>query len=152
MKENIKHLHERIEHFHSLIAYMSERGQKYYLEKDWFDNPTLISIEDAKKEVELAKKKLELLSKRSVMKCILQLLHRFIFEKRRNTQMESILESLKQEKDHLEKIIKVVSSGGKFLRLPYQKKSRSISENLKLISQNLDKLSEQVQQTTNQHS
>lgn len=66
--------------------------------------------------------------------------------------MVSILKKLEQEKDHLEKIIKVVSSGGKFLRLPYQKKSRSISENLKLISQNLDKLSEQVQQTTNQHS
>lgn len=66
--------------------------------------------------------------------------------------MVSILKSLEQEKDHLEKIIKVVSTGGKFLRLPYQKKSRSISENLKLISQNLDKLSEQVQQTTNQHS
>ena len=66
--------------------------------------------------------------------------------------MVSILEKLEQEKDHLEKIIKVVSTGGKFLRLPYQKKSRSISENLKLISQNLDKLSEQVQQTTNQHS
>lgn len=66
--------------------------------------------------------------------------------------MVSILKNLEQEKDHLEKIIKVVSTGGKFLRLPYQKKSRSISENLKLISQNLDKLSEQVQQTTNQHS
>lgn len=66
--------------------------------------------------------------------------------------MVSILKNLEQEKDHLEKIIKVVSDGGKFLRLPYQKKSRSISENLKLISQNLDKLSEQVQQTTNQHS
>lgn len=66
--------------------------------------------------------------------------------------MVSILKKLEQEKDHLEKIIKVVSTGGKFLRLPYQKKSRSISENLKLISQNLDKLSEQVQQTTNQHS
>lgn len=36
--------------------------------------------------------------------------------------MESVLESLKQEKDHLEKIIKVVIAGGKFLRLPYQKK------------------------------
>lgn len=58
--------------------------------------------------------------------------------------MESVLESLEQEKDHLEKIMKVVSSGGTFLRLPYQKKSRSISENLKLISQNLDRLSEQV--------
>ena len=75
MKENIKHLHESIKHFQSLITYMSEHEKKYYLEKDWFDNPTLISIEDAKKEVELAKK-LELLSRRSVMGCILQLLHR----------------------------------------------------------------------------
>ncbi|VQJ71131.1 Uncharacterised protein [Streptococcus pneumoniae] len=66
--------------------------------------------------------------------------------------MEEFIDALETEKDHLEKIIKVVSAGGKFLRLPYQKKSRSISENLKLISQNLDKLSEQVQQTTNQHS
>ena len=66
--------------------------------------------------------------------------------------MKEFIDALEKEKDHLEKIIKVVSSSGKFLRLPYQKKSRSISENLKLISQNLDKLSEQVQQTTNQHS
>ena len=58
--------------------------------------------------------------------------------------MEDIIRVLEKEKDHLEKIIKVVSSGGKFLRLPYQKKSRSISENLKLISRNLDRLSEQV--------
>ena len=62
MKENIGHLHERIKHFQSLVDYMSENEKKYYVEKDWFDNPTLISIEDAKKEVELAKKKLELLS------------------------------------------------------------------------------------------
>ena len=66
--------------------------------------------------------------------------------------MEEFIDALEKEKDHLEKIIKVVSTGGKFLRLPYQKKSRSISENLKLISQKLDKLSERVQQTTNQHS
>lgn len=58
--------------------------------------------------------------------------------------MEEFIDALEKEKDHFEKIIKVVSSGGKFLRLPYQKKSRSISENLKLISQNLDRLSEQV--------
>lgn len=76
MKENIEHLHERIKHFQSLIDYMSERGQRYYLEKDWFDNPTLISIEDAKKEVEQAQKMLGLLSRRSVIGCILQLLHR----------------------------------------------------------------------------
>lgn len=58
--------------------------------------------------------------------------------------MQEFIDALEKEKDYLEKIIKVVSSGGKFLRLPYQKKSRSISENLKLISQNLDRLSEQV--------
>ena len=58
--------------------------------------------------------------------------------------MEEFIDALEKEKDHLEKIIKVVSAGGKFLRLPYQKKIRSISENLKLISQNLDRLSEQV--------
>ena len=58
--------------------------------------------------------------------------------------MEEFIDALEKEKDHLEKIIKVVSAGGKFLRLPYQKKSQSVSENLKLISQNLDKLSEQV--------
>ena len=74
MKENKEHPRERIKHFQSLVDYMSERGQKYYLEKDWFDNPTLISIEYAKKEVELAKKKLELLSEQSVIGCILQLL------------------------------------------------------------------------------
>lgn len=76
MEENKKQLHERIKHFQSLIDYMSERWQRYYLEKDWFDNPTLISIEDAKKEVEQAQKKLELLPRWSVMGCILQLLHR----------------------------------------------------------------------------
>ena len=71
MKENKEHLHERIKHFQSLIDYMSERGQRYYLEKDWFDNPTLISIEYAKKEVEQTQKKLGLLSRRSVRGCIL---------------------------------------------------------------------------------
>ena len=56
MEENKEYLHERIKHFQSLIAYMSEHEKKYYLEKDWFDNPTLISIEEAKKEVEQAQK------------------------------------------------------------------------------------------------
>ena len=58
--------------------------------------------------------------------------------------MEEFIDALEKEKDHLEKIIKVVRVGGKLMRLPYQKKSHSISENLKLISQNLDRLSEQV--------
>lgn len=76
MEENKEYLHERMKHFQSLVDCMSEHGQKYYLEKDWFDNPTLISIEYAKKEVELAQKKLELLPRRSVMGCILKLLQR----------------------------------------------------------------------------
>lgn len=76
MEENKEHLHERIKHFQSLIDYMSEHEKKYYLEKDWFENPTLISIEDAKKEVEQAQKKLGLLSRRSVRGCILRLLRR----------------------------------------------------------------------------
>ena len=62
MEEDKEYLHESIKHFQSLIDYMSEHGQRYYLEKDWFDNTNLISIEEAKKEVELAQKKLELLS------------------------------------------------------------------------------------------
>ena len=66
--------------------------------------------------------------------------------------MEDIIRVLEKERDHLDKIIKVVSAGGKFLRPPYQRRPVSVSENLKLISQNLDKLSEQVQQTTCQHS
>ena len=58
--------------------------------------------------------------------------------------MEDVVRALGKERDHLDKVIKSVSNNGNFLRPPYQKKSRSISENLKLISQNLDKLSEQV--------
>ena len=74
MEENKEYLHERIKHFQSLVDYMSERGQKYYLEKDWFDNPTLISIEDAKKEVELAQKKEKKTRKESPWKNLLMLL------------------------------------------------------------------------------
>jgi hypothetical protein len=62
MEESVEHLHERIKHFQSLIDYMSERGQKYYLEKDWFDNPTLISIEDAKKRSRASSEKARTIS------------------------------------------------------------------------------------------
>lgn len=103
MKENKEYLHERIKHFQSLIDYMSERGQRYYLEKDWFDNPTLISIEEAKKEVELAQKKLELLPRRSVMECILQLLHRFIFEKGGTHRWKAFLKVWNKKKITLKK-------------------------------------------------
>lgn len=65
--------------------------------------------------------------------------------------MEDIIRVLEKERDHLDKIIKSISNNGNFLRPPYQRRPVSVSENLKLISQNLDKLSERVQQTTNQH-
>ena len=66
--------------------------------------------------------------------------------------MKDVIRALEKERDHLDKVIKSVSNNGNFLRPPYQRRPVSVSENLKLISQNLDKLSEQVQQTTNQHS
>ena len=74
MEENKEYLHERIKHFQSLIDYMSERGQRYYLEKDWFDNTTLISIEEAKKEVELAQKMEKKTKKENPWKNLLMLL------------------------------------------------------------------------------
>ena len=58
--------------------------------------------------------------------------------------MEDIIRALEKERDHLDKIIKLISNNGNFLRPPYQKRPVSLSENLKSISQNLDKLSEQV--------
>ena len=106
MEENKEYLHERIKHFQSLIDYMSERGQRYYLEKDWFDNPTLISIEEAKKEVELAQKKLEILPRRSVMECILRLLHRFIFEKGGTHRWKALLKVWNKKKITLKKSLR----------------------------------------------
>lgn len=85
MKENIEHLHERIKHFQSLVDYMSENEKKYYLEKDWFDNPTLISIEYAKKEVERAKKMEKKLEKESPWKNLLMLL-----KKKKTTSKKSL--------------------------------------------------------------
>ena len=85
MKENIEHLHERIKHFQSLIAYMSEHEKKYYVEKDWFDNPTLISIEEAKKEVEQAQKKEKKTRKESLWKNLLMLL------KKKKTTLKKLL-------------------------------------------------------------
>lgn len=59
--------------------------------------------------------------------------------------MEGVIRALEKERGHLDKIIKSVSSNGNLLRPPYQKRPVSVSENLKSISRNLDKLSERVQ-------
>lgn len=47
--------------------------------------------------------------------------------------------------NHLEKIKEMVDEDKKRFRPPYHKKTLSVSENLKLVSRNLDKLSKQVQ-------
>lgn len=48
----IADIEERVNHFQWIVDTLDEKGKTYYLEKDWYDNPTLISKEDAKKELE----------------------------------------------------------------------------------------------------
>lgn len=76
MKKRIIELNRRLEHFRWILNRLSKSGEVLYLEKDWYDAPTLISKEDAKKEVEQIQKELEPLQKKSLIGCILQLLHR----------------------------------------------------------------------------
>lgn len=63
MKNHRTELQKRKEHFQWIVEQLSRSKKVLYLEKDWYDNPTLISKEDAKKEVEQAQKELELLRK-----------------------------------------------------------------------------------------
>ncbi|MFA9413323.1 hypothetical protein ACERC8_01550 [Streptococcus sp. E29BA] len=78
MKKRMIELNRRLEHFQWILNRLSKSDEVLYLEKDWYDTPTLISKEDAKKEVGQIQKELELLQKRSLIRCILKLLHRFI--------------------------------------------------------------------------
>lgn len=56
---------------------------------------------------------------------------------------EGLIQALEQEKDHLDKVVQMVKAGGQRFRPPNQKKSLSVSDHLKQIARNLDKLSEQ---------
>ncbi|WP_438831888.1 hypothetical protein [Streptococcus pluranimalium] len=72
-------LQKRKKHFQWVAECLSQSDKVLYLEKDWYDNPTLISKEDAKKEVEQAQKELELLQKeksKSIWKLRRRLFHR----------------------------------------------------------------------------
>ncbi|MGT2934238.1 hypothetical protein [Streptococcus catagoni] len=66
-------LQRRLEHFQWVTEQLSVSDKKYYLELDWYDKPTLITKEDAKKELEQVK--LELNSK-SIWRSLLRLFHR----------------------------------------------------------------------------
>lgn len=46
---------ERIEHFQWIVDELEERGGGFYLEKYWYDAPTLVSIEVARQEIENTK-------------------------------------------------------------------------------------------------
>ncbi|HEK9993500.1 TPA: hypothetical protein TT573_000571 [Streptococcus equi subsp. zooepidemicus] len=63
MKNCTSELQKRIEHFRWVEQKISSSSEELYLEKDWYDNPTLITKEDAKKEIEQAE--LELFQKKS---------------------------------------------------------------------------------------
>ena len=63
MTKRIIELRGRKKHFKWIVDTLEKSGRTFYLEKDWYDNPTLVSKENAQKEVEQAE--LELLQKKS---------------------------------------------------------------------------------------
>jgi len=76
MTTKIADLQKRKEHFQWVADSLEGKENALYVEKDWYDNPTLIFKEDAKKEVEHAQKELDLLQMESFIRCILKLFNR----------------------------------------------------------------------------
>ncbi len=50
---------KRIAHFQSVYDILEATGNQYYLEKDWFDDPILLSREDILNEIDLDTKNIE---------------------------------------------------------------------------------------------
>lgn len=66
-------LQRRLEHFQWIVEQLSKTGNVFYLEKDWYDNPTLITEEVAKKEI----KQIELeLHSKNIWRSMLRLFRR----------------------------------------------------------------------------
>lgn len=86
MKKRIIELKERKRHFQWVVEQLSQPDKVFYLEKDWYDNPTLISKEDAKKEVEQVE--LELLQKEKP-KSIWQSMRRLFHISEKESTMEN---------------------------------------------------------------
>lgn len=59
-----KLLADRRNHFQWVFEQLNTVNRAWYLEKDWFDTPTLISKEDAKREVVQIEKLLNKLERR----------------------------------------------------------------------------------------
>lgn len=78
MINKISDSQKRKEHFQWVADTLEEKENELYVEKDWYDNPTLISEEDAKKEVEHTQKEIDLLQKKSksIWKSMLRLFQR----------------------------------------------------------------------------
>lgn len=72
----IKNLEKRIEHFKTICQIMNSNNQKYYLEKEWFDDVVLLSKKDIENEVSNNRLEIENLKSISSLKLLLQLLHR----------------------------------------------------------------------------
>lgn len=65
MINKISDLQKRKEHFQWVVDSLEGKENELYVEIDWYDNPTLISKEDAKKEVEHTQTEIDLLQKKS---------------------------------------------------------------------------------------
>lgn len=72
----IKNLEKRIEHFKTIYQIMNSNNQKYYLEKEWFDDVVMLSKQDIENEVSNTRLEIENLKSISSLKLLLQLLHR----------------------------------------------------------------------------
>ncbi len=72
----IKNLEKRIEHFNNIYQIMNSNNQKYYLEKEWFDDVVLLSKQDIGNEISNNRLEIENLKSISSLKLLLQLLHR----------------------------------------------------------------------------
>lgn len=55
---------------------MNSNNQKYYLEKEWFDDVVMLSKQDIENEVSNTRLEIENLKSISSLKLLLQLLHR----------------------------------------------------------------------------
>ncbi|MCO4628660.1 hypothetical protein Si038_00747 [Streptococcus infantarius subsp. infantarius] len=78
MINKISDLQKRKKHFQWVADSLEGKENELYVEKDWYDNPTLISKEDTKKEVEHTQKEIDLLQKKSksIWKSMLRLFQR----------------------------------------------------------------------------
>ncbi len=55
----IKNLEKQIEHFKTICQIMNSNNQKYYLEKEWFDDVVLLSKQDIENEISKTESEIE---------------------------------------------------------------------------------------------